>query len=885
MLSLCLRRPAALRSAALLALTILAGPFAVAPASAAPNTVTLTQDVPPPAIIKAAKLLGPMPPAQRVRISFSLPTRNRAKQDELLRRLYTPGDPYYRKYLSSAEYDARFAPTQADYDFVTAFAQSRGFTVVEKHSGRTLLDVSGTVASIQKAFGVQMNRYALADGTLAYANDRAPQVPAALAPKLLGIHGLSDIGLRRRPMLRHFSSVPKVQRFMAAPNASPRGIGTDKFLGGLTPTDIKAAYNLSDAEIPDTKGGVLDGRGEIIGLYQLDGYVPADIAAYTKRFGLPDATLENILVGSADGTAGANQDEVVLDIDMVLALAPRARILVYEGKNGTVDIVTLFTKIADDNKAKSISSSWGISEKEGFTGPDDPDLIVEDAALRKMAAQGQTFFNAAGDAGGYDTKGNIAVSDPASQPFATGVGGTTLTVTAPGGTFVDETVWGTPKTPSGGAGGGGISIFWRKPDYQTKAKVGESETNRNVPDVALNSNPDTGYYIYIASKGGDTIIGGTSAASPLWGGYIGLVNQKRKINGAKTTVGFLNPQIYTLNSNAIKFAANFHDITVGDNLVFSAKPGYDNATGWGSFIGASLLKTLAPPAFGANGTITGTVKNSSGAPIPNATVTATSINPPGITVSATTDANGVYIIKNAPSTFGENDTPITYTVSVDAPGYAGRTVAFLADGSSVTVVPNLRDGTSPNPTVVNFIGLNLGHPFASAGLQMISAPYDYSTTADFAALFGVTAPLQVTDPKLAIWQASLNDYVFYPSAPADTLRLGYGYWTTLPASAYIHREGVPAAQGQPFRITLQAGWNQIGNPFLRPVSVSGLRVENVSGGGMSALSENSAARLPLYRYPPASGAYVTIGAGGMLTPWEGYWIFASRPSTLVVPAP
>ena len=223
-------------------------------------------------------------------------------------------------------------------------------------------------------------------------------------------------------------------------------------------------------------------------------------------------------------------------------------------------------------------------------------MQAEHPIFQQMAAQGQSLYAAAGDSGAYDNGSAITVDDPASQPFVTGVGGTKLSVSSAGGPYQSEVVWGDPSEQSndpfdthGSGGGGGISQVWNLPDYQNG--VGLSQTFRNVPDVSLDADPNTGYSIYFGGQ--FTVFGGTSCAAPLWAAYTALVNQVR-VGQKQTVLGFANPTLYTIAKGA-GYAKGFHDVTNGTNLFYAAASGYDNATGLGSFDGAGLLPLVAPP--------------------------------------------------------------------------------------------------------------------------------------------------------------------------------------------------------------------------------------------------------------------------------------------------
>jgi kumamolisin len=332
------------------------------------------------------------------------------------------------------------------------------------------------------------------------------------------------------------------------------------------------------------------GAGQTLALFELDGYTASDISAYESTYGLPNVPLENVLVDSATGGAGGGAGEVTLDIELMLAVAPGAsKIIVYEGPNNDQGILDTYAKIANENRAKSVSTSWGLSED----GSSSSFLQAENAIFKQMAAQGQSIFAAAGDDGANDNGSSLSVDDPGSQPYVVGVGGTNLS-TRGDGSYGSETTWHSGSS----GGGGGVSAIWTQPDWQngiaTAVNLG-SISMRNVPDVSLDADPNTGYAIYCNGSWG--VWGGTSAAAPLWAGFTALVNQQRQANGLGP-LGFANPSLYRIGQTG-SYGADFHDINDNStNGHYPAVSGYDNATGWGSFNGDGLFQSLTEDPSG-----------------------------------------------------------------------------------------------------------------------------------------------------------------------------------------------------------------------------------------------------------------------------------------------
>lgn len=554
-----------------------------APSVPNPPFVRLSGHV-PSKVMANAIFLDNLQADKEVPLTFTLPLRNQEELEELIRRIHDPADhQHYGKYLTSEEFIERFAPTQEDYEKVIDYAKSLGLTVSQTHSNRTLLNVVGHSGSIETAFNLRFYQYETQHGRKFYAPDNNPEVSDSIASIISGIVGL-DNHARWRAYHRRNQAVEMAREALEASNAASQAFPSGP-AGGYAPEDLVKAYNLS--------GVTAKGSGQSIALFELASYQASDILAYTNHFGLPAPALQNILV---NGGSGSGIDaEVTLDIELALALAPESRIYVYEGPNSNQGVLSTYNRIATDNIAKQVSTSWGIGEDLESI----PYLQAENAIFLQMAAHGQTIYAAAGDSGAYDdypSKFSPVVDDPASQPYVVGVGGTRLTVNTGTCGYESESVWNNGF--GNGAGGGGVSTVWSIPSWQTNVSTASSKTHRNVPDVSLNADPGTGYSIYY--DGQWTIYGGTSCAAPLWAAFTACVNQERAAN-QKPVLGFASPTFYTIGGGS-SYITDFHDITAGDNLHYPANTGYDNATGWGSFNGANLLASLTnavptpPPA-------------------------------------------------------------------------------------------------------------------------------------------------------------------------------------------------------------------------------------------------------------------------------------------------
>jgi kumamolisin len=528
----------------------------------------LSGHVPAKALSKAV-YLKKLDPETQVPLTFMLPLRNREALEKLVQSIYDPADEqHYHRYLTSEEFASQFGPAQKDYDRVIAWAKRAGLSVTGTHPNRTLLNVSGSAAAVEKAFNVGLHHYQNPDGRIFYAPDNDPEVSGSIASIVYGIVGLDSHAVRHTYHRRKESTTLSPDR-KSPSHAFPSGPN-----GGYAPGDLLTAYNLTSVKA--------NGSGQTIALFELGGYLASDISTYTSQFGLPPARLKNVAVDG--GSSGGPNPEVTLDIELALALAPQSEIYVYEGPNSEQGVLDTYNRIATDNLAKQVSTSWGMGENESSA----QSLQAEEAIFLQMASQGQTIYAAAGDSGAYDDYPSMTlmVDDPASQPYVTGVGGTSLTVNAQSGVYGSETVWN--DGPGQGAGGGGISTVWPIPSWQANLHSASSMMFRNVPDVALNADPETGYAIYY--NGQWTIYGGTSCAAPLWAAFTACVNQELAAN-QQPALGFANPLLYKIGLGS-SYTADFHDIVSGNNQHYNAGMGYDNASGWGTFNGASLFSSL-----------------------------------------------------------------------------------------------------------------------------------------------------------------------------------------------------------------------------------------------------------------------------------------------------
>jgi hypothetical protein len=516
-----------------------------------------------PALVAQGKIasLGRLPGDHQLRLAIGLPLRDTAGLTNLLRDLYDPASPQFHHYLTPQQFTERFGPTSAQYAAVVQFARTNGFSIVGRHPNRLALDVTGRVGDIERAFHVRLHSYRHPqENRNFFAPDAEPWVDASLP--VLHVSGLNDYSLPHPQVILS----PSVKK-----NAVPlAGTGPGgNFFGG----DFRQAY---------APGTPLTGAGQSIGLLQFDGFYPQDITNFANAVGVTN--LPPVVVMPVDGgvtNIGGGEVEVALDIEMSLSMAPGiSNVYVYEATNGA-PWVDILSQMADDDLANQLSSSWS----GGGSDPTAAEVFLQ------MAAQGQSFYNASGDSEAYTG----LIPFPCDEPNITIVGGTMLT-TDGSGNYQSESAWNRHDGFSGG--GGGISVQKLIPSWQLGIDLTAahgSTSMRNIPDVALVAE---NVYIY-SGNGGQTPVGGTSCAAPLWAGFTALANQQAAQLG-QSPVGFINPTIYALNRGT-NYALAFHDITTGDNTGyfsptnFFAVPGFDLCTGWGTPGGTNLINLLTTP--------------------------------------------------------------------------------------------------------------------------------------------------------------------------------------------------------------------------------------------------------------------------------------------------
>ena len=518
--------------------------------------------------VPGATKSGACDPNETVNLSVVLRPRPLGKGVKPLDEVVASGER-----LTRSEYEARYGSDAKDVKEVEAFARANRLKVNGVNRAARTVKLSGSAAACAKAFQVDLGHYAGPDCTY---RGRTGQVyiPAKLKGVIVAVHGLDN-----RPQAKaHFRVASKVK---PTTKSSTRARPAASVSVSYTPPQVAQLY--------DFPAGV-NGQGQTIGIIELGGgYAQSDLDSYFSALGIsPAPSVSAVSVDGAQnqptGDTNGPDTEVLLDIEVAGAVAPGAKIAVYFAPNTDAGFLDAINQAVDDkqNNPSVISISWGGPESTWTS----QSLQSYNSALEAASAVGVTVCVAVGDNGSTDgvTDGLQHVDFPASSPYSLACGGTQLV--GSGSTITSEVVWN--DLPSNGATGGGVSDNFALPTWQSGANVPPSVNpgnfvGRGMPDVASDADPNSGYQVEV--DGSSIVVGGTSAAAPLWAGLIACFN-----SGLKTPVGYFNPNLY---QPLAAVSGVFHDITSGNNGHYKAGRGWDPCTGWGSPNGAAILQSLA----------------------------------------------------------------------------------------------------------------------------------------------------------------------------------------------------------------------------------------------------------------------------------------------------
>ncbi|HJQ44202.1 MAG TPA: protease pro-enzyme activation domain-containing protein [Jatrophihabitantaceae bacterium] len=667
----------------------------------------------------AAHRLGSVPGDQKLSFAMTLPLRNAKSLQRFIADASTPGSPGYGHYLTPQQFADRYAPTSAQVDAVTSYLKASGLHVTHVSSNRTVVDVTGPAKKVATAMGTSIGRYHDARLRRTYtANDGSVQLPQAVARQVLGVVGLDQ----------HYPLVHAPVTPAAVPHT---GAGP---AGGYTPAQLKSAYDVA----PLASSGY-DGTGQTVGLFELAGFQQANITAYDSQYALGSPAPSVVPVDGGTSTLGNAQVEVELDIEVVQAIAPKANIKVWEGPNNDQGVIDIYNAMAQSNSTPVNSTSWGLCEPDSTSST----ISSEDQIFSQMAAQGQSVFAASGDSAAYDcgTSGQLAVDNPADDPYVTGAGGTNLTVNS-NNTWAGEVPWDTNATEGGG---GGVSTVFAKPSWQTPTPG--ACTKRCVPDISADADPATGYSIY--TQGGWTVVGGTSAAAPIWAGMATVYNHFAVAAG-HARLGYANPSLYQLAAGSQTYPA-YHDVTTGHTSTTTNWPavsGYDLATGIGSVDAYNFSRDLVGAIVAPNNfSISASPASVTVAPGAAASVTVSTATTNGSAQTVSLTASGL------PSGASASFAPASVTSGSSSTLTLSTAASTPAGTYSVTVT-----GTGTSATHSVTVGLTVSAGTGSTGNLVGNPGFESGTAAPWTLSSGVLNNSESEPAHTGSWDAWLDGY-------------------------------------------------------------------------------------------------------------------------------
>jgi subtilase family serine protease len=566
-------------------------------------------------------------------VSIVLKIQNSDLLEQYVAGTVNPRSPLYQQFLSTAAFKDTFAPTNATVKFIEKAMAAQGITVNDVMSNNLVIHATGTTDQFNQLLQTQIHNYY--DGFHYFHKPSQPgKIPSTLADLILVIAGLDNQPQAKSHTRRIAEATPAVGAvesvkvsLLATGSTSGTTTGTP---GQFTVADVANLYNIN----PLYKNHIT-GRGRTIGIATLANFSPADAYYYWNSVGLKVSQhrITQVHVDGGGGTNGA--DETTLDVEQSGGIAPDANMIVYDGPNTDSGFIDVFYQAIADNKVDTLSVSWG--------GPEiaqSPDVMTaQHQAFIVAAAQGISVFASAGDAGAYDINDandgltypsctqTLTVDSPASDPYVTAAGGTTLpnTQVHAHGTIVvpTERPWGwdylqTYMTTNYGSdfyyanyfpvgGGGGVSVNYDMPGYQQNTRgvqtspgnqslicggtdyidLPGSYAGRNVPDVSLNADPYTGYSVYF-NGGWIYGNGGTSFVAPQLNAMTSLLSQ-----AVGRRLGLLTPQLYSrLNVYGYSKLSPFNAVTSGDNLYWQAGSQYNPGSGAGTLNLTNLVNSF-----------------------------------------------------------------------------------------------------------------------------------------------------------------------------------------------------------------------------------------------------------------------------------------------------
>ena len=668
-------------------------------------------------------------PLHRMLLLLQRSADQEAALQELLDDQQNKSSANYHAWLTPAQFGQQFGPADADFQTVTNWLQSHGFQITNVTAGRTVIEFSGNAAQVRRAFHTMIHKY-MVNGEAHMANATDPQIPAALAPVVMG-----PVSLNNFPLKSHLLPLGTFQKSIKTGETKPLFTfsGCAQSCYGVGPADFATIYNTAPLLSGTPK---IDGTGQTIAIVGESDINPQDVIDFRTIFGLPqNFSSANIILNGADPGLNGSEGESDLDVQWSGAVAPGATIqfVTSEPTETTAGIDLSAIYIIENNLAGVMSESFGGCEQAlGTAGNAFYSQMWEQAA-----AQGITVFISAGDGGSagcddFDTAQTaihgLAVSGIASTPYNVAVGGTdfnqvnrwtqfwsannaSVTEASALG-YIPEIPWNDScgqlgingcgaSAPQGSlnivAGSGGASTLYGKPSWQSGTGV-PMDSHRDLPDVSLfaSNGFDSSFYIMCQADAAGTGtnpcnlndlgitfqgVGGTSASAPAFAGIMALVNQKqataqnpapRQGNANYVLYQLFKKQLNTtpaLNCSSSSVPAagcTFNDVTNGNNALANSSVGNNDV-----------------PCSGASTNCSSKVSATNGV-----LVTAASPTTPAYSTTTGYDlATGLGSVNAA--NLVNNWGSVTFLPST-------TTLSATVNGSSVTTITGITHGTPVN---------------------------------------------------------------------------------------------------------------------------------------------------------------------------------------------
>lgn len=585
--------------------------------------------------------------SETLTISWVIKNEKEKLLEQRARAVSDPQSPSYQKFLTYEEINRKYRPKASRIQYVAKVLKSYGLSP-KVHASGLFIDTPITVGQVESLASVSLSSHQESGRPSYLTPDKVPTIPPELRGAVEGIGGLDQTPWRSHMTpARTISSSELVAKALAADlpphpdynsgranTGTPAGCPDALETKGYTPNQWLHAYGLDQLQ-----GMGYQGQGERIAFIEIDGFYQPNLDAFTDCFGLPrqQLTLHTYPAGAQpiDPFGGLGNGETMLDVEIVTAIAPEAQLDIWQDteNNGESAGQMMLAILAQPKKdlPTIISNSTGLNDTQNYYDLNQ----VNEMAYRRAAAMGISIFVASGDQGATDVAIHIhiggvtnaapvyAADYPSSSPWATAVGGTNLVLDAENN-IVQEIVWNN-WTFAGNligddyplfdiwAGGGGVSRWFNMPSWQKKTLNKDdrfrwgSKPARLLPDVALLADNQPGIVII---EGNQSVRhpGGTSAAAPEMAGGVALINSALRGKGKKR-VGFMNPLLYRLGKHK---GSLYTDVTTGNidtmwqtwglnwteiatyqpSEAFTARAGWDAATGWGSPKFPQLLDEL-----------------------------------------------------------------------------------------------------------------------------------------------------------------------------------------------------------------------------------------------------------------------------------------------------